>query len=90
MVRDVSDHDLEFDTMEESLNPIAKKLYEMLQAVDQTLWPGCEKHSHLSTVARLLNIKSEYHLSERCYDSLLEFMKRHFLRKTHCRRIFMI
>ena len=25
-------------------------------------------------MARLLNIKFEYHLSKRCYDSLLEFM----------------
>ena len=47
----------------------------MLQAADQALWPGCEKNSQLSTVARLLNIKSEYHLPKRCYDSLLEFMK---------------
>ena len=51
MVRDASGHDLEFDTMEESPNPIAKKLYEMLQAADQALWPGCEKHSQLSAIA---------------------------------------
>ena len=75
LVRDVSGLDLDFDTMEESPNPIAKKLYEMLQAANQALWPKCEKHSQLSAVARLLNIKSEYHLLERCYDSLLEFMK---------------
>ena len=58
MVRDVGGHDLDFDTMEESPNPIAKKLYEMLQAIDQALCPGCEKHSQLSAVDRLLNIKS--------------------------------
>ena len=75
MVRDVGGHDLDFDTMEESPNQIEKKLYKMLQAVDQALWPECEKHSQLSIVAQLLNIKSEYHLSDRCYDSLLEFMK---------------
>ena len=72
MVRDASGLDLDFDTIEKSPNPIAKKLYEMLQATDQALWPGCEKHSQLPAVARLLNIKSEYHLLERCYDSLLE------------------
>ena len=75
MVMDAGGPDLDFDTMEESPNPTAKKLYEMLQAADQALWPGCEKHSQLSAVARFLNIKSEYHLPERCYDSLLEFMK---------------
>ena len=61
--------------MEESPNPIAKKLYEILQAADQALWPRCDKHLQLSAVARLLKIKSKYHLSEQCYDSLLEFMK---------------
>ena len=75
VVRDVGGHDLDFDIMEESPIPITKKLYEMLQAVDHALWQGCEKHSQLSVVTRLFNIKSEYHLSERCYDSLLEFMK---------------
>ena len=58
MVRDASGLDLHFDIMEESLNPIAKKLYEMLQAADQALWPRCEKHSRLSAVTQLLNIKS--------------------------------
>ena len=58
MVMDAGGLDLDFDPMEESSNPIAKKLYEMLQAADQALWPGCEKHSQLSAVARLLNIKS--------------------------------
>ena len=70
MVMDAGGPDLDYDTMEESPNPIAKKLYEMLQAADQALWPGCEKHSQLSAIARLLNIKSEYHLPKRCYDSL--------------------
>ena len=75
MVMDAGGLDLDFDTMEESPNPIAKKLYEKLQAANQALWPRCEKHSQLSAVALLLNIKSEYHLPERCYDYLLEFMK---------------
>ena len=75
MVMDAGGPDLDYDTIEESPNPIAKKLYEMLQAADQALWPRCEKHSQLSAVARLLNIKSEYHLPEICHDSSLEFMK---------------
>ena len=75
MVRDTGGLDLDFDNMEESPNPIEKKLNEMLQEVDQALWLGCQKHSQLFAVAQLLNIKSEYHLLERCYDSLWEFMK---------------
>ena len=50
-MRDAGGHDLDFDTMEESPNPIAKKQYEMFKVVDQALWPGCEKHSQLSVVA---------------------------------------
>ena len=79
MVKDESCHDLDFDTMEESPNPIAKKLYETLQATDQALQLGCEKHSQLCAVARLLCAL------QRCYDSLLEFLK-----ETLYRRIFTI
>ena len=39
MVRDAGDLNLDFYTMEESPNLIAKKLYEMLQAVDQAVKP---------------------------------------------------
>ncbi|XP_021626976.1 uncharacterized protein LOC110625645 [Manihot esculenta] len=36
---------------------------------------SCENHSQLSAVARILNIKSEHHLSERCFDNICQLIK---------------
>ena len=47
----------------------------MLNAPNQEVWPNCPAHSQLSAIARMLHIKSEHPLSERCYDSLCQFMK---------------
>ncbi|XP_058002287.1 uncharacterized protein LOC131179456 [Hevea brasiliensis] len=46
----------------------------MLQVANQEVWPGCESHSD-SLVARMLNIKAEHHLSERCFDDICQLMK---------------
>ncbi|XP_043814060.1 uncharacterized protein LOC122723981 [Manihot esculenta] len=56
-------------------NQSTQRLYDMLAAANQELWPGCENHSQLSVVARILNIKSEHHLSERCFDNIFQFIK---------------
>ncbi|WCJ29199.1 hypothetical protein M5689_010846 [Euphorbia peplus] len=61
--------------MEEEPNAEAKKFFDMLEACDEELWPGCEKLSVLSVVARLLNINSEYHLSKGCFDRFIEFFQ---------------
>ena len=37
---------------------------------------GCEKHIRLSAVSQLLNLKSEFHMSESCFDRLLLLVKR--------------
>ena len=60
--------------IEEDPNPTAAKLFEMLKAADQEIWPGNRYHSKLSAVARLLNIKSEHHLSERANDDICQLM----------------
>ncbi|XP_057999097.1 uncharacterized protein LOC131177938 [Hevea brasiliensis] len=75
MVMDAAGPDFFQDVMEEPPNPSAQKLYDMLQAVNQEVWPGCESHSQLSVVARMLNIKAEHHLSERCFDDICQLMK---------------
>ena len=36
----------------------------MLSAVKKELWPGCQRHSQLSLVARMLNMKAEQHMSQ--------------------------
>ncbi|XP_039115102.1 uncharacterized protein LOC120250331 [Dioscorea cayenensis subsp. rotundata] len=65
-----------YDANEEEIpNPTTQKLYDMLNTGEEPLWPGCESHTQLSAVARLLTIKSEFHMLERCYDAVLQFMK---------------
>ena len=59
---------------EENRNPTAQQCYDMLYAVNNLLWPGCENHSQLSMVARMLNIKVEHHLSEREFDAIAKLM----------------
>ena len=61
--------------VEEEPNETARNLYDMLQMADEELWPGCENHSQLSAVARLLNIKSEHQMSEKCYDAITSLIK---------------
>lgn len=64
--------------MEEPPNPDAQRLYDMLNAADNELWPGCKKHSQLSYVVRLMSLKAEYHWPERCYDRVTELIKEGF------------
>ena len=74
MVMDAGGPSFNPSDIEEEPNPTAAQLYEMLQAADQEIWPGNRYHSKLSTVARLLNIKSEHHISERAYDDIYQLM----------------
>ncbi|VFQ69657.1 unnamed protein product [Cuscuta campestris] len=61
--------------LEEEPNSTDKHFFEMLKAADTDLWPGSSKMSKLSAVARLLNIKLEHNLSERCYDTICQYIK---------------
>ena len=47
----------------------------MLRAADTPIWEGCQNHSQLSVVARLLNIKSENNMSEKCFNQVAQLMK---------------
>ncbi|XP_031104166.1 uncharacterized protein LOC116007591 [Ipomoea triloba] len=75
MVMDANALEFNLDALEESPNPEAQKFYDMLKAVDQELWPGCKKHSQLSLIARLISLKSENHISEKCFNQITELMK---------------
>ena len=55
--------------MQEVPNPNAQKFYDMLIAGDKNLW------DQMSTVARLLHMKSENHFSERCFDEFTQFLQ---------------
>ena len=47
----------------------------MLSVVNKELWPGCQKHSPLSLVARMLNMKAEHHISQREFDDIAQLIK---------------
>nr|XP_009799015.1 PREDICTED: uncharacterized protein LOC104245146 [Nicotiana sylvestris] len=47
----------------------------MLKASEEPLFNGCTNHSTLSVVCKLLNIKSEFNMSENCYNQIILFLK---------------
>ena len=52
-----------------------KSFFDMLSVVNKELWPGCQKHSQLSLVARMLNMKAEHHMSQREFDDIAQLIK---------------
>ncbi|XP_050203778.1 uncharacterized protein LOC126653847 [Mercurialis annua] len=60
---------------EEDPNLEAQHLYDMFRASEQELWEGNPGgHFQLSAVARLMNLKAEFHFSERLYDEFCKFL----------------
>ncbi|KAJ8765474.1 hypothetical protein K2173_014596 [Erythroxylum novogranatense] len=59
--------------VDEEPNQQAKQLFDLLQSVDRELWPNCETMTQLSSIARILNIKSEGHISDRSFDKILQW-----------------
>lgn len=55
-------------------NRSSKQFLDALEAADEPLWLGCDKHTQLSYVARLMNLKSEYNLSENCFNGFLQLI----------------
>ncbi|KAL0340049.1 UNVERIFIED_CONTAM: hypothetical protein Sradi_4521700 [Sesamum radiatum] len=60
---------------EQPPNPEAQKFFDLLKDADEPLWDGCKNHNKLSAMAQLLNIKSEYNISEACYDRLMSVIR---------------
>lgn len=56
-------------------NPEAHWFYDMLKSIDTSLYEGCTKYSQFSTIVRLLYIKSENNMSEKCFDQILQLLK---------------
>ncbi|KAJ8764170.1 hypothetical protein K2173_005090 [Erythroxylum novogranatense] len=59
--------------VEEEPNAEARNFFDLLQAADRELWPGCQKMTQLSSIAQILNVKSEGHISDRSFDNILEW-----------------
>ncbi|KAK4385537.1 hypothetical protein Sango_2677700 [Sesamum angolense] len=57
-----------------SSNDQGGSFFDVVNAADQPLYSGSENHSQLSAVARLVNIKSEYNLSQSCYDEISQLI----------------
>ncbi|KAK9163492.1 hypothetical protein Syun_004394 [Stephania yunnanensis] len=73
MLHNVAGPSFNWNHVEESPNPQARQLYDMIEASSKQLWSGCKTMTTLSAMARLLAIKSEHHISERgCYICLSE------------------
>ncbi|KAK9160887.1 hypothetical protein Syun_007228 [Stephania yunnanensis] len=64
MLHNAAGPSFNWNVVEESPNPQARQLYDMIDASREQLWPGCETMTTLSAMARLLAIKSEHHISE--------------------------
>ncbi|PWA37759.1 hypothetical protein CTI12_AA587520 [Artemisia annua] len=78
LVIDAIGHDFNPQTDEnetEPPEPKTQKLYDLLHKADEPLWSGCSKLSQLSTVARLLNIKSQDRITEKVFDDILKLLK---------------
>ena len=54
---------------------MVQQIYDMLDVANNPLWSGCENHSQLLVVARMLKIKAEHHLSEFAFDAISKLMK---------------
>ena len=57
----------------EEPNPDASNFFDLLSAADQELWPACDNMTQFGLVARILNIKSEGHISDRSLNEILSW-----------------
>ncbi|KAL3635525.1 hypothetical protein CASFOL_020072 [Castilleja foliolosa] len=78
MIEDAAGPDFDMDGdrfHDETPNAAAQSFYDLLDAGKKPLYPGCEKHTLLSFVSRLMNIKAENNISQKCYNQLSELIK---------------
>nr|XP_009763780.1 PREDICTED: uncharacterized protein LOC104215634 [Nicotiana sylvestris]XP_009763781.1 PREDICTED: uncharacterized protein LOC104215634 [Nicotiana sylvestris] len=61
-------------SMEEEPNLECQRFYDLLQAADANLYPGSSL-AQLAVVSRMLNIKMENTLSQRCYNQMMQLLK---------------
>uniref|UniRef100_A0A7C9DL29 Transposase-associated domain-containing protein n=1 Tax=Opuntia streptacantha TaxID=393608 RepID=A0A7C9DL29_OPUST len=73
MVNDVFGWDN--DTPVSGRNVQAENFYNMLESAQQPLFEGCSTHSELSAAMRLLSIKSEHNISNRCFNDVVHLMQ---------------
>ncbi|KAL8091929.1 hypothetical protein AgCh_034267 [Apium graveolens] len=57
------------------MNSDAKAFSKLLELGRDPLWHDCTKHTKLSAVAILLNIKADHNIIHECFESLLKAIK---------------
>ncbi len=73
---DNNDNVFDVSEMREGLpNPTAQQFYNLLDDANAPLWDGCTKQTRLSAMTQLLSCKSEFNMTDRCFDRVLELMK---------------
>ncbi|XP_061348406.1 uncharacterized protein LOC133293820 [Gastrolobium bilobum] len=60
--------------MAEDPNPEASQFFNMLQASQRPLWDGCETHTTLSACLTALSLKTDYRMTEGCFNQWMKFV----------------
>ena len=68
------DMDTEFFAEDQQPNPAAQGFYDLINAADQPLWDGCDRHSLLSASFRMLELKCRHGMSEACFNDVSDAM----------------
>ena len=58
----------------EDPDPETQKFFDMLAATQAPLWEGCENHSELSASLEALSLKSDYNMSEGCFNRMVQLV----------------
>ena len=72
MVHDITGRTFDREQRQEDLNSDSKAFQELLDEGSEPLWDGCTKHSTLSSVAILLNIKPDHNMSHECFELIMK------------------
>jgi hypothetical protein len=76
MVIDAMADDLSEDqNLDEDPNLPTLKFYTLIRDAHGPLWDGWHKPTKLSAMSRFLNLKSEFNMSESCYDQMIVIIK---------------
>ncbi|KAK1356552.1 hypothetical protein POM88_049808 [Heracleum sosnowskyi] len=68
MVHDIAGSNFDWEeAREQPMNFDAKAFLKLLEEGREPLWHGCIKHTKLSAVATLLNIKADHNMSHECF-----------------------
>ncbi|CAH9130990.1 unnamed protein product [Cuscuta epithymum] len=71
------DEETRFETNEiQNPNKNAEEFYKLLEDASAPLYDGCTSHTRLSVVAELLSVKSQYNMSDACYDKVASIVER--------------